>query len=64
MSINSYAYDAQNADASTYIRTPHLWLLVAASGWLLTFGPDSSNDYCDREQTLNNITGRFSEPEN
>ena len=31
MSINSYAYDVQIADASMYILTPRLWLMVAAS---------------------------------
>lgn len=37
MSINSYAYDVQIADASMYILTPRLWLMVAASGCLLPF---------------------------
>lgn len=32
MSINAYAYDVQNADASMYILTQRFWLLVAASG--------------------------------
>lgn len=34
MSINAYAYDVQNADASMYILAQRFWLLVAASGWL------------------------------
>ncbi|MFP5442390.1 MAG: hypothetical protein ACLGIY_02085 [Betaproteobacteria bacterium] len=35
MSINAYAYDVQNSDASMYILTQRFWLLVAASGWQL-----------------------------
>jgi hypothetical protein len=35
----------------------------AASGWLLSLNTQSLNDCCDREQTVKNITGRFSAPQ-
>jgi len=33
---------------------------AAASGWLLSLNQQPLSDYCDREQTVKNITGRFS----
>jgi hypothetical protein len=36
---------------------------MTARGWLLTLNPKSLNDCCDREQTVKNITGRLSEPQ-
>ena len=36
---------------------------VAASGWLLSLNTQWLNDCCDQEQTVKNITGRFSAPQ-
>lgn len=36
---------------------------TSASGLLLSLDIQSMNDCCDREQTLKNSTGRFSEPQ-
>jgi len=35
----------------------------SALGWLLSLNMQSFNDCCDREQTVKNITRRFSEPQ-
>lgn len=36
---------------------------VAALGWLLPLNQQSLNDCCDQEQTVKNISGCFSEPQ-